>query len=528
MANPDYDTYVLEKSLVQEDTPFIFKNKKFVTITDSNNLSYNGGQVQFDLTQIASSSDFLDLKNSYLVLPLELKASAGAGYFAAAAVDSFGLKSGYHHLINSMSVYMSGQEVVSTQQFSNIPIQYKLMTEMSQLDLDTVAPSIGFAKDPASIKFNDAVFGEYQNDLAGLKRRVSNLTNVNDAEVLKYTNESRVIAARKPFVKVNTAQRPTGNNNAMQLEVTEMVHNYMAIIPLAHLHDFFYQCPLVKGSYFRIVLNLNAPCSCTWPNQTPTGDRPTITTTTNMIPFMIDASSGVAGLTVTQVGTNGNLSISLKIGNALQTACELRAQMCEFNPSFAQQYLNSGAKTIKYTDFQTYDNMKDIASGENKQHQLTAGLGRLRKLLLLPFVGTSGNNSIPATSSPYTSCPATCMPYVNLSNFNIQLSGANLYQTNLTYSWQQWLESCASLGGINGNPLAEVGLKSGLISERDWYNGYGFIHVNLSNKDEPQDELPRSVMVQFQNNSQKPISVHATIYYEREITLDPATGQLII
>jgi hypothetical protein len=84
------------------------------------------------------------------------------------------------------------------------------------------------------------------------------------------------------------------------------------------------------------------------------------------------------------------------------------------------------------------------------------------------------------------------------------------------------------MGGIDGNPKSELGLKSGLISEDDWKKAYRFIYVNLSNKNEAEDEVPRSVTVSFTNRCKLPLDFYIFLFYEKEVTVDCATGQLII
>ena len=68
------------------------------------------------------------------------------------------LKNGYHNLINSMSLEITNCQVVNLTNFSNLDIQYRLLTTCSKEDEQNFLPSINFAKDTAeSISYVAAV-----------------------------------------------------------------------------------------------------------------------------------------------------------------------------------------------------------------------------------------------------------------------------------------------------------------------------------------------------------------------------------
>ena len=72
------------------------------------------------------------------------------------------LKNGYHQLVHSMSVEISNNSVVSTTSYSNMHINYKLLTTMSVDDERNFGPSIGFVKDDSqSLRYEitDSAYG---------------------------------------------------------------------------------------------------------------------------------------------------------------------------------------------------------------------------------------------------------------------------------------------------------------------------------------------------------------------------------
>ena len=80
---------------------------------------------------------------------------------------------------------------------------------------------------------------------------------------------------------------------------------------------------------------------------------------------------------------------------------------------------------------------------------------------------------------------------------------------------------------VNGGQ--SVGLSSGLISQSDWENGYGFVYVDLARKvSMASDEVSRSYQVQFTNNTNVQCDYIVIIGYERQLGISLATGSLVV
>ena len=72
-----------------------------------------------------------------------------AGTCADAVENAFALslKNGYHQLINSISVELGNNQIVNIINFSNLDINYQLLSSMSSDTLNNFAPSLGFNPD---------------------------------------------------------------------------------------------------------------------------------------------------------------------------------------------------------------------------------------------------------------------------------------------------------------------------------------------------------------------------------------------
>jgi hypothetical protein len=130
-------------------------------------------------------------------------------------------------------------------------------------------------------------------------------------------------------------------------------------------------------------------------------------------------------------------------------------------------------------------------------------------------------------NSPFSSSPGTSAPFANISGFNVLISGSALYQSNIQYKFEQFLNENRSSLGLNGGMT--TGMSSGIIGQSDFESGYGFVYVDLSRKQsQTSDDISRSIQAVFQNNSGVSIDYYAIIGYEREITVSTSTGALVV
>ena len=163
------DEFAYYNAQNEQKNEFLFQNVQHVWCPDQNSGSYPNGQVLFDLASLSNSGKYIDFQQSYIVVPLVVTTIC-AGSTANAVENAFmtSLKNGYHQLINSMSVEITNAQVVSLTNFSNLDINYKLLTTSSLEDERNFLPSINFHKDTAeSIMYSGVTsltgIGEYNN-----------------------------------------------------------------------------------------------------------------------------------------------------------------------------------------------------------------------------------------------------------------------------------------------------------------------------------------------------------------------------
>ena len=478
------------------------------------------------------------------------------------------LKNGFHQLINSMSVEITNAQVVNLTNFSNLDINYRLLSSSSREDELNFLPSINFHKDTAeSIYYSDlsgtAGLGESNNVI---KKTVFDTANGWGAKGWN-SNDGRLM--RQLSTSFDPNDSPFGNNNFKLVNETtcktvgknyalkgtvDTQHYIIATIPLKIIHDLFKKLPLTKGMYMRLILNLNTQCQSTVTIANSQYTTFTTTSLNNTFPCMlspIGTGNGVvlnaATSAVVSLGIGKSFNTTTSYTHPVMSSCRFYARVCEMTPSYEEMYLSAvPTKTLLYNDilsFQTFG----VAQGGSVSQILTNGISRPRYLLIVPQMAGSINGSAKASlttsftaatggfasalgspmNSPFSSAPGTTAPQAAISNLNILVSGQNIYQSNYQYGFEEWLQEVRGSNALNGG--IPLGLSSGLLSQNDWENGYRFVYVDLSRRmSQANDDISRSLQVSFTNSATYAMDFFYVIGYEKSLTISTSTGSLII
>ena len=491
------------------------------------------------------------------------------------------LKNGYHQLINSISLSLTNNEVISIQSFQNLLINYKILTSFTETDVSNYGTTLGFTKDTS-------VSPQYQsgyvvaagangnsystigmgvcNNVIGTKTAGTgcNTTNIdlqygyclkqNTGRLQRMLSTSCNETDNNSFVKASSFSGML-KNNVNQNAARVITYHILATIPMSFLHDFFLKCPLMKNAYYKLVINTNTNITI---NQTVTNTG-TITATTINSPFGVNPVM-LSPLALTGHSTGDGFIVSaaantitttLQIVGANQAnvtchpmnQCRIYGSLIEMTPQYETMYLQNKVKKIIYNDILTYNNILNVTgtqtfnvttgawdntTGGQVNTTLTPGLSRLRRLTIFPFISASANGRLASgvMNSPYASEPGTCSPYCAITDFNVMLSGQVIYNQNKRYAFENYLEECRPAHSINGGLCC--GLSSGLLSQMDHDSSYGFITVDLSRHNKEADNISKSVQVVFTNASKFACDFICIIEYEKEINVDVELGAIIL
>lgn len=127
--------------------------------------------------------------------------------------------------------------------------------------------------------------------------------------------------------------------------------------------------------------------------------------------------------------------------------------------------------------------------------------------------------------SPFDSAPATCAPGNSLINFNVLVSNMNVFQRNISYSFENFIEEMSPANALNGG--LDTGLTSGLIDSDMWSQGYRYYVVDLSRR-LAGDNTPKSLTLIGQNGSAYMVDYYCFVEYERHLTLDIESGHILV
>lgn len=344
-----------------------------------------------------------------------------------------------------------------------------------------------------------------------------------------------------------------------------------AIVRLKDVADFFQKCPLLKGATMRIALNTNQ-CFFPWKAANLAYDAttgvpsiaasllltapPTILGGGGTCPIMIsqsDAGQGLEGLAptaaTTQTAITGKAALSIVrtqfTGASFMTATiaapitsvRLYAPCYTMSPIAEQRYLSlTPTKKVLYNDIFQYQ-FNDVPTG-NFNLLVSNGITNVRGVVVVPFLNQSSNGITGAGNwgtasitdtllSPFSSSGGTPDP-IALTNFNIQVSGKNLFLQQQQYTFEFFTQQLVSANQLNGS--LTTSLASGLIGKEDFEFLYRYYYGNVSRSLPSEDGVAKSIQILGTiSTPATAVKVNFMVFveFEREITIDVRTGARI-
>jgi len=345
-----------------------------------------------------------------------------------------------------------------------------------------------------------------------------------------------------------------------------------AVIRLKDIADFFQKCPMLKGSTMRLYINTN---QCYFQvTQTAarfaaaTGfllNQPILSLTaspvilggggTNPVMYASNAlgqgSSSLTPLTsdvAPAVVAVVNVSVSIvrtqfaQMGTTVAcpiTSVRLYAPAYTLSPLSEQRLLSlTPTKRVVYNDiFQFSFPSQAINSPFNIL--VTNGIPNIRSVLVLPLLNASTNGvaaggAVKSSSilSPFASTPSSPDPLI-IQNFQIQVSGKNLFINQLQYDYETYYEQLVSSNQLNGS--LTTSLASGLVSKKDFQSLYRYYYGNCSRSLPSEEGVAKAIQIQGIIKSTAGLAALANasvdlmvfVEFEREITIDLRTGARI-
>jgi len=424
-------------------------------------------------------------------------------------------------------------------------------------------------QDPAVSSFGLGAAGQYNNQTA--------LMNGSSVAVGGVQYNANVAG----YAAIFQAYTQTFSTNA-NANIDKMII-FDAIIRLKDVCDFFCKCPLLEGSTMRLYMNTNQ----TYFTMSVTGGLIVNTAPTNALPsqygtegayaqqtlistpvvlggggtcpIMVasnDIGQGaypIAPLTVAAAVANIGAATTVSVGlsivktqfsqlnsySAPITSVRLYAPAYTMSPISEQRYLSlAPTKKIVYNDI-FYYTFQSIAANSTFSFLVTNGIPNLRGCLVCPVINKASNGTAPTANGPGAviagvQVPTILSPFsstggapdpISITNFNIQVSGKNLFINNLLYDYETFTEQIVSSNQLNGG--LTTSLSSGLIGLEDFEGLYRYYYGNVSRSIPSEDGVAKAVQILGQNNSPVIVDMLVFLEFERSVTIDVRTGARI-
>lgn len=542
------DDEVFDRALNQGDIEKSVVSKNWLYTVDSNSGNYNG-QIVFDSTSLSHSNKYLNYAEAYMEIPFVMSIQDSADASAAGVMNAYtlGLKNGYYQLIDSVQVEYGTKNVIQSQNFLNFHTNFGLLTSMSQDNLKKDGSVIGFAPDSAGSyrysnnvsKYGNGFINNAEDILAADKFAVP---EINSGFLQRRREQTAIYEGGYSGITTLSTKDKLSNlgHNFFQTEGAgvSMIKSWVitAHIRLKDLSDFFSKITLVKNGSLRITVNYNSCIS-----KILVGDAGVVSIDsytqlsghTNPMLFgdskttSVCSNFGLAAVAGT-ITSQCNVSTSgLGTAKSKLTSCRLYIPAYELSPTAEMRLLNKNPITsFSYNDLYSYN--FSVASGESFNQILSNGIVNPKYLVVIPFVrGTAGTtvfsaNAIDVWKSIFDTAPATTSPCVALNDFQVQISGNNIWNTAIRFDYEMFIHEVSAINAALGG--LETGMTSGLISEYMWSNAYRYYVANLSRRADSDDSVPKAVQIMGTNNTGYALDLVAFVAYKRDFSINTATG----
>jgi len=451
MSGNCIENIIFEKSLNAEQSieHSKFKSRQWSWIPDNNNNNYASGQLIFDCSTFASTSNYCWYQDAYFLIPVVI-----SSYCAAADVDGatgqqgmtnaarylHALKSGYWNLFNSFTITQNNVTIHQNIPFSNMYISYKMMSEMSDEELKKYGKMLGMCKD---------------NGMSGLCQVSSSNDGIGMCNNTNCYGADNMQSGSVPYSDLGigwnqgmrTRQTWT-NNTALGNASTKSAQNTVAVstdadkktcvsyvlatIRLKDISTYFASLPLIKGAKLNFIINCNqGKATIDIRNGLDTPIVRSMNTTLDLtssnismiggattFPAMIASTCGsylINGSTfdnrlyLTSGGGAIDLDLNAGMSSTIElavnfckatvngttythptiTQCRLYVPMFEFTSEAEKEYLDAGiSKSFAYNELFSYQQF-NVPAQNVFNVNITSGIANAREMVVMPLMAST-------------------------------------------------------------------------------------------------------------------------------------------
>jgi hypothetical protein len=346
---------------------------------------------------------------------------------------------------------------------------------------------------------------------------------------------------------------------------------------LKDIADMFCKMPMTKGGTFRMYINTNQVYFQVGQTSATIETDATLAVTADAFQTLVTAPVILGGggtnpvmfasaaigqgsqtlitpqISASPTAANETISVALsivrtqfsQISNVIScpiTSCRLYCPVYTLSPLSEQRLLSlSPTKKVVYEDIFYYQ-FPNQAGGQNFNLLVSNGIPNIRKVLVQALINKASNGisytaggltGITTSSllSPFCSTGGTPDP-ISINNFQIQISGKNLFINQLQYDWEEFVEQLVSSNQLNGS--LTTSMASGQIGKQDYQSLYRYYYGNASRSIPSEDGVAKAVQILGQINTPSTASTINLTYdivcfisFERDFTIDLRSGARI-
>lgn len=482
------DQYLLQSSLKADPVVKISKEKRVVEVPDIQQGNYSAGSITIDAASALNGSQgFASLRDGYLILPytITMQNRSVSSMSAAANRFSLGLKcNAPANIIDSLSVTLNGQEIVTQEDFKMYWNHLRAQTEWSHSEVvKHGADTFLYPDDYSSMGFNTSTNGgTFGDGFVNNGTYVPEGLATSGAAPNLQVNRGYVsrLLANPPQVGVNTYGWPTISSSSSATIANQHARGafiagsgtaglvmgtwcYMIRIPLVDLHPIFKELDLCANPQLKLRLRINTGFVEIGVAEGKMKLNQAVLSSGNTVPFMVSScAAGHANAGVIHPSNVGTIRVAFgAVHNSLTSLADVGAyypntQCMMYLPFYdianPQALISKPVKTCRYLDCfaQMFSKRAGLGVSSSQQNvtfnfQLSGTWKNVKYVALVPFAETSSGGFSTATdiaqyASPFDSAPWTCQPGSSIRQFQVQIGNQNAFSRANTYDYEQFLD----------------------------------------------------------------------------------------
>jgi len=544
------DQYIVNDVLTETDKEIFFKLKRWNYVVDS---SSTGGvfpqQIQFNLNTVGAMGNFVNLKEAYVQYPYRVRifnSGSASQTPASAGVLSTVLKNGFWHTIDSAQLVLDNETINMNQKYTNIPAHFQALTTWNEDCLSEIGTTLGlsvlddFPSSGVSTGFNNIGISTLIPGTKGVDLTLTANTsiparqyeqnidcNTSTTALNHIVGASNARLSGKSAVQANGATATAVNADCyiqfvlVTVRLRDICPSVSELPPIQNLTGMLY---INHNSAKNTFTTSSTSTISAWNYSTISGSSMPVqllnVTTTGFEP-----SSSATNTWTLEASVSGVPSTNLTSAQPPINYGRLVFSYYEPNPDI--QSAMSISKSIRYNE--RFNNYFNISANGSFSGTITPGLPNVKGLLLVPYftgVGNSGSTiavSYDPLTSPFEVAPASTSVLPILKNLNVIYGNQPIFTSPVNMSYELFLNEISQLGKSGGQNNEDV---SGLLNERTWSNLYRYHYIDLSRRSISSENQSKSIQVSVENGTKFPMNVLAFVFYEKEFTIDCATGKV--